>query len=140
MQASWEKFCISISLETDPSESWHKIKNFLKPEGQHEYPTLHHNDKATKTITDKVQLFADSVERHFGIENEHFELNHFNEVNKFIEDNQGFIYIHLEDPDDYKFDVGDEHKLVEDVDPHSFVKLVKFLKRNKAPGPNIITQ
>ena len=30
-QASWEKFCSSIILETDPSESWHKIKNFLKP-------------------------------------------------------------------------------------------------------------
>ena len=26
-QASWEKFCNSISLETDPRESWHKIKN-----------------------------------------------------------------------------------------------------------------
>ena len=35
-QASWEKFCNSISLETDPSEYWHKIKNFLKPKGQHE--------------------------------------------------------------------------------------------------------
>ena len=30
-QASWEKFCNSISLETDSNESWHKIKNFLKP-------------------------------------------------------------------------------------------------------------
>ena len=32
-QASWEKFCNSISLKIDPSESWHKIKNFLKPKG-----------------------------------------------------------------------------------------------------------
>ena len=30
-QASWEKFCNSISLETDSSESWRKIKNFRKP-------------------------------------------------------------------------------------------------------------
>ena len=30
-QASWEKFCNSISLETDSNDSWHKIKNFLKP-------------------------------------------------------------------------------------------------------------
>ena len=30
-QASWEKFCNNISLETDYAESWHKIKNFLKP-------------------------------------------------------------------------------------------------------------
>ena len=28
-QASWEKFCNSISLETDSSESWRKIKTFL---------------------------------------------------------------------------------------------------------------
>ena len=28
MQASWEKFCTSISLETDPSESWRKVNNF----------------------------------------------------------------------------------------------------------------
>ena len=28
-QASWEKFCNSISLETDSNESWRKIKNFL---------------------------------------------------------------------------------------------------------------
>ena len=28
-QASWEKFCNSISLETDSNESWRKIKTFL---------------------------------------------------------------------------------------------------------------
>ena len=32
-QASWEKFCNSISLETDPSESWRKINNFIRPKG-----------------------------------------------------------------------------------------------------------
>ena len=77
-QSSWEKFCNSISLETDPSESWHKIKNFLKPQGQRDYPTLHHSDKVTKTNADKARLFAESVERHFGIESEHFDSNHFN--------------------------------------------------------------
>ena len=34
---------------------------------------------------DKVQLFPESVERHFGIESEHFDSNHFNEVHKFIQ-------------------------------------------------------
>ena len=82
-QASWEKFFTSISLETDPSESWRKIKNFLKPKGQQDYPVLCHDDKVAKTNADKAQLFAESVERHFGIESEHFDLNHFNEVNKF---------------------------------------------------------
>ena len=64
---SWEKFCNSISLETDSNESWRKIKNFLKPKGQCDYPTLCHASKVTKTNADKAQLFAETVERHFGI-------------------------------------------------------------------------
>ena len=39
---SWENFCNSISLENNPNESWCKIKNFLKPKGQCDYPALHH--------------------------------------------------------------------------------------------------
>ena len=69
-QASWEKFCNSISLETD---SWRKIKNFLKLKGQRDYPTLQHANKVAKTNADKAQLFAESVERHFGIESDHFD-------------------------------------------------------------------
>ena len=88
---------------------------------------LCHDDKVTKTNADKAQLFAESVERHFVIESEHFDSNHFNEVNKFIEDNHRYFYP-PEDPDDYRFDVGNEHELVE----------VKFLKRGKAPGPDTI--
>ena len=107
-QASWEKFCNSISLETDSTESWRKIKNFLKPKGQRDYPTLHHATKVAKTNADKAQLFAESVERHFGIESEHFDSKHFNEVNKFV------------------------------VDAQTLIKLVKFLKRGKAPGPDTI--
>ena len=48
-QASWEKFCNSISLESDPSKSLSKIKNFLKPKGQRDNPTLRHDDKVAKT-------------------------------------------------------------------------------------------
>ena len=58
-QASWEKFCNSVSLESDPSKSWRKIKNFLKPKGQRDYLTLHHDNKITKTNADKAQLFAE---------------------------------------------------------------------------------
>ena len=136
-QASWEKFCNSISLESDPSKSWRKIKNFLKPEGQRDYPTLRHDDKVAKTNTDKAQLFAESIERHFGIESKHLDSNHFNEVDKFIADNHKYFYP-PEDPDDCRFDVGNEHKLVEDVDPQTLIKLIKFLKRGKAPGPDTI--
>ena len=74
-RACWEKFCNSISLETDPSKSWHKIKNFLKPKGQRNYPTLRHNGKVAKTNADKVQLFAET-------ESEHFDSNHFKSLMK----------------------------------------------------------
>ena len=134
-QASWEKFCNFISLESDPSESWCKIKNFLKPKGQHDCPTLCHNDKVAKTNADKTQLFAELVDRHFGIGSKHFYSNHCNEVNKLIEDNYWYFFP-PEDPDDYRFDMGNEHELVEDVDPQSLIKLVKYLKRGKAPGPD----
>ena len=77
------------------------------------------------TNVDKAQLFAESVERHFSIESKHFDSNHFNEVNKFIEDNQKYFYPSA-DPDDYRFDLGNEHKLVEDVNPQTLIKLVKF--------------
>ena len=137
LQASWEKFCTSISLDSDSSESWRKIKNFLKPKGQRDYPTLRHDDKVSKVKADKVQLFAELVERHFGIESTHFNSNHFNEVNKFIEDNHKY-FCPPEDPDDYRFDIGNEHELVENVDLQTLIKLVKFLKIGKAPGPDTI--
>ena len=47
------------------------------------------------------------------------------------------IFILL-DPNDYRFDVGNEHELVDDVDAQTLIKLVKFLKRGKAPGPDTI--
>ena len=115
MQASWENVGNSISLETDPSKSWRKIKKFLKPKGQRHYPTLRHDDKVAKTNAYKSQLFAESVERHFGKESDHFDSNHFSEVNQFIEDNRRYFYP-PKDPYDYRFDVGNEHELVEDVD------------------------
>ena len=86
---------------------------------------------------DKAQLFAESVERHFGIESKHFDSNHFNEVNKLIEDNHRYFYS-PEDPNDNGFDVGIEYELVEDIDAKILIKLVKFLKRGKALGPDTI--
>ena len=90
---SWEKFCNSISLENNPNELRRKIKNFLKPKGQRDYPALHHANKVAKTNADKAQLFAESAERHFGIESDHFDSNHFDEVNKFIEDNHRYFIL-----------------------------------------------
>ena len=64
-------------------------------------------------------------------------MNHFNEVNKFKEDNHKY-FCPPEDPGDYRFDVGNENELVEDVDPQTLIKLVKFLERGKAPGLDTI--
>ena len=53
-QASWEKFCIFISLESDPSESWGKMKNFLKRVStiiQHCTTTQSHQDKRRQRAT-----------------------------------------------------------------------------------------
>ena len=81
-QASWEKFCNDISLETNHTESWRKIKNFLKPKDLRNYPALRLDAKTGKTNADKVQLFAEGVERHFGIQSNNFDSNHFDEVNQ----------------------------------------------------------
>ena len=76
-QASWEKFCNDIILETNHTESWYKIKNFLKQKGQRDYPALRLDSKTAKTNADKAQHFAESVERHFGIQSNNFDSNHF---------------------------------------------------------------
>ena len=49
-----------------------------------------------------------------------------------------FFYPPQDPDDDYRFDVGNEYQLVEDIDAQTFIKLVKFLKRGKAPGPDTI--
>ena len=129
-QASWQKFCNDISLETNHTESWRKIKNFLKPKGQRDYAALRLDAKTAKTNADKAQLFAESVKRHFGIQSDNFDLKHFDEVNQFIED--------PEDPDDNRANMDDDHDLVADIDSDTLIRIVKFLKRGKAPGPDNI--
>ena len=136
-QASWEKFSNDISLETNHTESWRKIKNFLKPKGQRTYPALLLDAKTAKTNADKAQLFAESVERHFSIQSNKFDSNHFDEVNQFIEDNYEYFYP-PEDPDDYRSDMDDDHDLVVDIDSDTLIRIVNFLKRGKAPGPDNI--
>ena len=85
--ASWEKFCNDIRLETNHTESWRKIKDFLKPKGQRDYPAFRLDAKIAKTNAEQTQLFAESVKRHFDIQINDFDPNHFDEVNQFIGDN-----------------------------------------------------
>ena len=117
-QASWEKLCNNISLETNHTESWQKIKNFLKPKGQRNYPALHLDAKTVNTKADKAQLFAKHVERHFGIQSGNFDSKHFDKVNQFIEDDYVYFYS-PEDPDDYRADMDDDHDLVPNIDSDS---------------------
>ena len=93
--------------------------------------------KTVKTNADKAQLFAESVKRHFGIHSNNFDSNHFGEVNQFIEDNYEHFYP-PEDPDDYRSDMDDDQDLMADIDSDTLIRIVKFLKRGKAPGPDNI--
>ena len=79
---SWEKFCNSIILESDPKRSWRKITNFLKPKDPRSYPTLKLGNKTAKTNPEKAQLFAETVERNFCIESHLFIKSQFVRINK----------------------------------------------------------
>ena len=97
--------------------------------------------KTAKTNADKAQLFAESVERHFGIQSDNFDSEHFDELNQFIEDNYEYFYppdpddYRMDMDDDYRMDMDDDHDLVADIDSDTLIRRVKFLKRGKAPGP-----
>ena len=136
-QDSWEKFCDDISLETNHTESLSKIKTFLKPKGQRDYPALRLDAKTAKTNADNLQLFAESVQRHFGIQSDNFDSNHYDEVNQFIEDNYEYFYP-PKDPDDYRSDMDDDHDHVAYIDSDTLIRIIKFLKRGKAKGPDNI--
>ena len=131
---SWEKFCNSISLESDPKKSWRKITNFLKPKGPRSYPTLKLGNKTAKTSPEKAQLFAESVERNFGIESHLFSKSQFDRINKFVEAHS-YHFTPLDSLHDNITDTDDDSDLVADVDPDTLIRIVRTeLKNGKAPG------
>ena len=131
---SWEKFCNSISLESDPKKSWRKITNFLKPKGPHSYPTLKLGNKTAKTNPEKAQLFAESVERNFGIESHLLRNSHFDHINKF-EEAHSYHFTPLDSIHDSTTDTDDDSDLIADVDPDTLIRIVRTeLKNGKAPG------
>ena len=131
---SWEKFCNSISLESDPKKSWRKITNFLKPKGPRSYPTLKLGNKTAKTNPEKAQLFAESVERNFGIESHPFSKAQFDRINKFVEAHS-YHFTPLNSLYDNITDTDDDSDLVADVDPDTLIRIVRTeLKNGKAPG------
>ena len=136
---SWEKFCNSISLESNPKKSWHKITNFLKPKGPCSFPTLKLDNKTAKTNPKKAQLFAKSVERNFGIESHLFSKSHFEHINKFVEAHSPHFTL-LESLHDNITDTDDDSDLVADVDPDTLIRIVRTeLKNGKAPGIDMST-
>ena len=130
---SWEKFCNSISLESDPKKSWRKITNFLTSKGPRSYPTLKLGNKIAKTNSEKAQLFAESVERNFGIESHLFRKSHFDRINKFVEAHS-YHFTPLNSLHDNITDTDDDSNLVADVDPDTLIRVVRTeLKNVKAP-------
>ena len=75
-----------------------------------------------------AQLFAESVERHFGIQSDNFDSNHFDEVYQFIENMITDMITNMDD----------DHDLVADIDSETLIRIVKFVERGKVPGPDNI--
>ena len=61
----WEKFCSSVSLEKDPAKSWCRIKNLS-------YTNTGQQNRQNQCRKSR-EVFAESVERHFGIECNNFD-------------------------------------------------------------------
>ena len=131
---SWEKLCNSISLESDPKKSWRKITNFLKPKDPRSYRTLKLGNKTAKTNPEKAQLFAEIVERNFGIESHLFRKSRFDQINKFVEAHS-YLFTPLDSLHDDVTDTDDDSNLVADVDPDTLIRIVRSELRNgKVPG------
>ena len=121
---SWEKFCNSISLESDPKKSSRKTTNFLKPEGPRSYPTLKLGNKTAKTNSEKAQLFAESVERNFGIESHLFRKSPLDHINKSVEAHS-YHFTPLDSLHDNIKDTDDDSDLVADADPDTLIHIVR---------------
>ena len=127
---SWEKFCNSISLESDPKKSWRKITNFLNRKTHpRSYPTLKLGNKTAKTSPEKAQLFAESVERNFGIESHLFSKSQFDRINKFVEAHS-YHFTPLDSLHDNITDTDDDSDLVADVDPDTLIRIVRTELKN----------
>ena len=119
---------------SDPKMSWRKITNFLEPKGPRSYPTLKLGNKTAKTNPEKAQLFAESVERNFGIESHLFSKSQFDRINKFVEAHS-YHFTPLDSLYDNVRDTDDDSDLVADVDPDTLIRIVRTeVKDGKAPG------
>ena len=91
-------------------------------------------NKTAKTNPEKAQLFAVSVERNFGIESHLLRKSHFDLINKFVEAHS-YHFTPLDSIHNSVTDTDDDSDLVADVDPDTFICIVRTeLKNGKAPG------
>ena len=91
-------------------------------------------NKTAKTNPEKAQLFAESVERNFGIESHLFSKSQFDHINKFVEAHS-YHFTPLNSLYDSITDTDDDSNLVADVDPNTLIRIVRTeLKNGKAPG------
>ena len=80
-------------------------------------------NKIARTNPEKVQLFAESVERNFGIESHLFRKSHFDRINKFVEAHS-YHFTPLDSLSDNTTDTDDDSDLVADVDPDMLIRIV----------------
>ena len=109
------------------------MTNFLEPKSPRSSPMLKLGNKTAKTNTKKAQLFAESVERNFGIES-HLFRNHTDRINKFVEAHS-YHFTPLDSIQDNITDTDDDSDLVADVGPDTLIRIVRTeLKNVKVPG------
>ena len=89
-------------------------------------------NKIAKTNPEKAQLFAESIERNFGIETHLFRKSHFDRINKFVEAHS-YHFTPLDSLNNSTTDTDDDSDLVADVDPDILIRIVHHeLKNGKA--------
>ena len=106
----------------------------VHPKGPRSYPALKLGNKTAKTNPKKAQLFAESVERNFGIESHLFRKSNFDGINKFVEAHS-YHFTPSDSIHDNITDTDDDSNLVPDVDPDTLTRIVRTeLKNGKPPG------
>ena len=80
---SWEKFCNSISLETNSNESWRKIKNFVKPLDYQLCATQTKSPRPTPIKHNSLPNLSKGISGKKAT----ILIESFHEVNKLLEDN-----------------------------------------------------
>ena len=81
-------------------------------------------NKTAKTNPEKAQLFAESVERNFGIESHLFRKSQFDRVTEFVEAHS-YHFTLLDSIHDNITDTDDDSDVVAGVDPNILIRIVR---------------